>query len=223
MELLLIFIPIVLVLISQAIVNATYSKYKSYKTSNNVTGFDTARQILDYNGLNNVKILETREKLGDHFDPRTGVIKLSTEVYNGNSIASVSIAAHECGHAIQHKEKYAPIIIRSALVPLVGFASKIGYIMLIIGLISELFNLAIIGLILMGASLIFQFITLPVEFDASKRAKDILIKRNIVEKNEINGVNKVLKAAAFTYLASFFATMLQMLRLFLIVNNGRRD
>jgi hypothetical protein len=221
MDLLLILVPIVLVLLSQGIVNSTYNKYKLYKSKNNITGFDAARTILDSNGLKDVKIVEVSGELSDHFDPRKNVIRLSKDVYRGTSIASVAVAAHECGHAIQYKKKYTPIIIRGFLVPVVSFASQIGYIMLVIGLLAELLNLAYIGLILMAGSLVFQLVTLPVELNASKRAKEILIKENLIKDDEKDKVSGMLNAAAFTYIASFFATLLQLLRLLLIVS--RRD
>lgn len=221
MDLLLILVPIALIGISQLLVNSAYNKYKLYKNKNNITGFDTARTILDSNGLKDVKIVEVSGSLSDHFDPRKNIVRLSKDIYNGTSIASVSVAAHECGHAIQYKNKYTPIIVRGFLVPVVSFASQIGYVMLIIGLFAELLNLAYIGLILMAGSLLFQLITLPVELNASKKAKEILIKENIITEEEKDKVNGMLNAAAFTYIASFFATLLQLLRLLLIIS--RRD
>ena len=221
LELLLIIIPILLVFGSQAYVKNVYKNYKLIKTSTGITGFEAARLILESNGIDNIKVVTIAGELSDHFDPRNNVVRLSNDVYNGSSIAAVSIAAHEIGHVIQHNTKYRPIMIRSKLVPIINFTSKIGYIMLIIGLLSELLNLFFIGLILLSLGLIFQLVTLPVEFNASKRAKENLLKNNIVTNNEIGRVNTVLGAAAITYVASFLASILQVARLF--IRYGRRN
>jgi Zn-dependent membrane protease YugP len=222
MDLLLILLPVVLVLVSQGLVNSAYKKYSLYGVKSRMTGSDVARRILDSNGLNKTKVIETEGVLTDHFDPRSNVVKLSTEIYRGDSIASVAVAAHECGHVIQHKEKYTPIRIRSVLVPIVSLTSRLGYVVLIIGLLAELFNLALIGLIMMAGALLFQLVTLPVEFNASKRAKKILLQEGIIQEDEKERVNGMLNAAAMTYLAAFFATLLQMLRFLLIITGGRR-
>lgn len=222
MDILLIIIPLILMFASQGLVNSVYKKYKLQKNNKGLTGSEVARKILDQYNLSNVKVLQTSGNLTDHFDPRTNVIKLSEEIYSIDSIAAISIAAHECGHAIQYKEKYTPIVIRGALVPVVGLVTKLGYAMLIIGLIAEVLNFAFIGLILMAGSLLFQLITLPVEFNASKRAKQILVSSGIIDNSELNKVKGMLNTAAMTYLATFFATLLQMLRLLLIITGGRR-
>lgn len=221
MDLLLIVVPLILVYLSQWYIQSSYSKYNRYKVNSKMTGYDTARMILDNNGLSNVKIQEIPGELTDHFDPTNNIVSLSSDIYNDSSIASVAVAAHECGHVIQHKEKYAPIVIRSAIVPVVNIASKLGYVIMVVGFLASILNLAMIGLILMCATLLFQLVTLPTEFDASKRGKEQLLKLGIITKKELPNVASMLYAAAMTYLASFFASFAQMLRLFLQIN--RRD
>lgn len=222
MNIALLIIPIILIFGSQALVNSTYKKYRLYKVKNSITGSEVARKILDSNNLANIKVLKTSGELTDHFDPKNKTVNLSEYIYSENSVASVAVAAHECGHAIQHKENYLPIIIREKMVPIVNFASKFGYVILIVGLIAQIFNVALIGLIFMAVALIFQLVTLPVEFNASKRAKKILIDLDIVDRGDSEKVSHMLTVAAMTYLASFFATLLQMLRLLLIISGGKR-
>lgn len=218
MNLILIIIPIILMLASQAYIDNTYKKYQKVYTKSEITGAKAARMILDKYGLEKVKIEKINGSLTDNFNPKTNTISLSQDIYEESTIASVAVAAHECGHVIQHKEKYFFIVLRSMLVPVVNLASKLGYIVLIIGCIMTMLNLAYIGLALMCGALIFQLITLPTEFDASRRAKKELIKLGIIDKKELPKVKEMLKSAAFTYVASFFSTMLQMLRMFLSIN-----
>ena len=154
---------------AQLLITTNYSKYKKVKSTSNKTGADTARKILDKHGLRNVKVVETSGNLTDHYDPTAKVVRLSTDIYEGTSIASVSVAAHECGHAIQDKVGYTPMRIRAKLVPIVNFSTKIGYLVITIGLIMGALKLATIGLILLLSMLLFQLVTLPVEFDASRR------------------------------------------------------
>lgn len=221
MDLILIFLPLVLIYLSQWYIESSYNKFNAYKVSSNMTGKEVARLILDNNGLEKVKITKIPGSLTDNFNPSTNTVSLSNDIYSVSSIASVAVAAHECGHVIQHKNKYLPIIIRSAIVPFVNIASKLGYVIMVIGLLSSIFNLAMFGLILMGATLIFQLVTLPTEFDASRRGKEELVRLGIITKKELPNVASMLYAAAMTYLASFFASFSQMLRLFLQIN--RRD
>ncbi|MFA5407907.1 MAG: zinc metallopeptidase [Bacilli bacterium] len=222
MEIFLYLIPFVLVLGAQAIVSSTYNKYKVVDNEKKVTGFDVARQILDKNGLKDIMIIETKGTMTDHYDPTRKTVKLSSEVYHEATISAMAIAAHECGHVIQHKDKYQLMMIRNAIVPFVNFASRIGYIVLVIGFLASAFNLAILGIVLLCATLLFQLITLPVEFDASSRAIIILSKEHLIDKNEKSGVENMLKAAAFTYVASLLSNLLEILRLFLMANR-RRD
>lgn len=218
MDLLLIIIPFILIIISQTYINSAYSRFSDIYISNKIAGKDVARKILDANGLEDIKIKKVMGVLTDNYNPKTKTVNLSEGIYDGTSIASTAVAAHECSHVIQHKEKYAFIVIRSILVPIINITSKLGYIILIIGVIASIFDLALLGLILMGGALIFQLITLPTEFNASKNATLQLLKLNIINKDELIEVKSMLNAAAMTYLASFFASMAQMLRLFLNLN-----
>lgn len=218
MDILLIIVPFILIILSQAYINNAYKKYNDIDVTSKTTGHDTARNILDENHLEDVKIVSVNGTLTDNFNPSTNTISLSNDVYNGTSIASVSVAAHEACHVIQHKEKYAFIVMRSFLVPIINITSKLGYIVMIIGIIASVFDLAMIGLIFMCGALLFQIITLPTEFNASKRARNKLLELKIINNDELPLVKNMLDAAAMTYLASFFASMTQMLRLFLNLN-----
>ena len=220
MYILLIILPIILVLLSQSYIKSSYNKYSSVEIKSKLTGKEAARKILDAYGLSDVSIRKVNGELTDNFNPKTKVVSLSESIYDTSSIASVSVAAHECGHVIQHKEKYAFIVLRSILVPVVNISSKLGYIILIIGFAASIFDVAFIGFILMCAALLFQLITLPTEYNASRRARSELLKLNIINDTELSSVRSMLNAAAFTYLASFFASLLQMFRLFL---NMRRN
>ncbi len=224
MDQVLLFIAILIIpLISGIIVRVTYNKYKKIKNSQDLSGYDVARKILDENKLNNLLIVETRGELQDHYDPVRKVVRLSSKVYHEQSIASIAIAAHEVGHALQDKDKYFYGKIRSVLLPIVNITSKIAYVFLIIGFFLEMLNFIEYAIALMIFSLLFQLITLPIEFNASKRAKMELSKLNIFNKNDLEGTHKMLLSAALTYVASLLATILNMLRLLLMVNGNRRD
>ena len=217
----LIFIGLGISLIAQLIVTTSYSKYKKVQNSKEITGYEVARKILDKNNLNDIMILETKGNLSDHYDPTRKVIKLSSDIYHGTSIASSSVAAHECGHAIQDKEDYKPMRIRSKIVPTVNICSKLGYVAIILGAIFS-YQLIEIGIILLATILVFELITLPVEFNASKRALNQLDKLKLIGKEEKGKAKNILSAAAFTYVASLITSFLQILRLVLIFGN-RRD
>jgi Zn-dependent membrane protease YugP len=221
MDILLYILAFVIVIIAQTVVTGTYNKYSKVSNQKGLTGFDVARKILDSNGLQDILIVETRGKLTDHYDPSRKVVRLSSEVYHDSSIASIAVAAHECGHVIQHKDRYAPIVIRNAIVPIVNLVSKLGYIVLVIGFIASVFNLIIYGLIALSITLVFQIITLPVEFNASKRAINILENDSLIESYEKSSVKSMLTSAALTYVASLVANLLEILRLFLIANRNR--
>lgn len=216
------FLGIIITLVAQIYVNSSYNKYKYQGLKKKMSGSEIARMILDKNGLKNIKVKEVKGNLTDHYDPNKKVVCLSSDIYEGDTIAAASVAAHECGHAIQHKEEYLFLKIRSALVPFVNFSTKIGYLVVIIGLIFSFPKVAYIGLILLFAMLLFQLVTLPVEFNASTRAKKQLIKLNIIDNYELEESSIMLRAAALTYVASLLTTLLQILRLALIVL-GRRD
>ena len=218
---LLIWIGLIITIISQLLIKITYSKYQKQENKKRLTGFDVARQILDKNGLKDILILETSGFLTDHYDPTKKVVKLSTDIYHGTTISSASVAAHECGHAIQDKENYTPMRIRSKIVPTVNLFTKLGYLSIIIGAIFD-YRLMIIGVILLLSILLFQIITLPVEFNASIRALKQIESLNLLAESERTGAKKVLTAAAFTYVASVLTTLLQILRYVLIANSRRR-
>lgn len=208
---LLIWIGLILTITSQIIVSASYSKYKKKLNNKDLTGYDVARKILDKNKLNDIIILETKGNLTDHYDPARKTIKLSTDIYHGSSIASLAVAAHECGHAIQDKDGYKPMRIRSKIIPTVNICTRIGYIAIIVGAIFS-YKLTEIGIIILLALLAFQIITLPVEFNASKRALNELKTNRFLDKDETKDAKNMLLAAAFTYVASMLSTLLQILR-----------
>ena len=212
---LLIWIGLILTITSQIIVSASYSKYKKKLNNKDLTGYDVARKILDKNKLNDIIILETKGNLTDHYDPARKTIKLSTDIYHGSSIASLAVAAHECGHAIQDKDGYKPMRIRSKIIPTLYICTRIGYIAIIVGAIFS-YKLIEIGIILLLALLAFQIITLPVEFNASKRALNELKTNRFLDKDETKDAKNMLLAAAFTYVASMLSTLLEILRYALI-------
>ena len=221
MDILLILIILIVPLIAQSSVKSNYEKYAKVKNSIDMSGYEVARKILEMNGLSYIKVNKTYGELTDHYNPKTKMINLSDRIFEEHSIASVAVAAHECGHAIQDKEAYAFLRFRSAMVPTVNFTSKIASIVVLLGFILQFGDLIYIGIFLMLASLLFQLITLPVEYNASARAKKQLEQLGFIEKKDKNGINKVLNAAALTYVAGFLATAAQILRLFLISRNRR--
>lgn len=209
----------VIVLMAQAKVNNAYKTYRKITSKQGLTGFEVARKILDSNGLSNVLIVEIKGELTDHYDPSRKVLRLSKEIFHGDSIASVSVAAHEVGHAIQDKDGYAFMKIRSALVPVVNFVSYIGYFVMFISLIAGIFAYFTIGIIIVLATILFQLITLPVEFDASKRALNQLNKLKLVDGSESVYAKSMLDAAALTYVASLVSSLLSLLRLILMARD----
>lgn len=219
LDVILMLIIIVLPLYANIKINSTYSKYSKKQNSGKLTGKEVAEKILEMNGLSNVKVGRINGSLTDHYDPRNKTISLSDGIYNSNSISACAVAAHEVGHAIQDKERYSMLVFRSKLVPVVNFTSRLSSILVFSGFIFDLFNFITIGAILLTVGLFFQLITLPVEFDASKRAKEELQKCGLIEKQDTKGATKVLKAAAFTYVAGFLASALQIVRLLLISRN----
>ncbi len=221
LEYLLLIIGFLITLIAQIKVTSSYSKYKQIENKKRISGFEVARKILDSFGLEDIHVVEVNGNLTDHYDPSNKVVRLSTDVFHGESIASLAVAAHECGHALQDKDNYNYMIIRSKLVPVVNFVTKMGYFVTIIGIIAGLFDIIVCGIVVLGVTLLFQLVTLPVEFNASKRAKGIIDNLNLADKEEQNGVSKMLSAAAFTYVASVLNTIFQILRLLIISNNNR--
>lgn len=215
---LIILLPaIIFTMYAQFKVTSTTSRYFNVRTSRGYTGEQVARKILDSNGLYNVSVEMVRGRLSDHYDPRSHVVRLSQDVYYGTSITSVAVAAHECGHAIQHAKGYTPLNFRSALVPVVNFASNISWFLIMLGFIMTGPFLEI-GILLFSASVLFQIITLPVEFNASSRAIVQMTNLGIVEGKEASQSRRVLNAAALTYVAAALTSILQLLRLLAIAN-----
>lgn len=209
-------IALVITLIAQGFVSSSYSKYSKVKNERGITGKEAARYLLDKNGLSEVDVVETTGYLTDHYDPRSKIIKLSRSVYNDASIAAVSVACHECGHAIQDKVGYTFLKIRSALVPVVNFSSYAGYFAILFGCLFGALNLIWVGIFAEVVILLFQIITLPVEVNASKRALQELESANFLNRNELKHGKTMLTAAALTYVASIATTIIQILRLFLM-------
>ena len=220
MELLLIILIISLPLISQLYITVTYKKTSNIEFRSDTTGYDVARNILDKNGLNNILVVETNGTLTDHYDPTRKVIKLSKDIYHGNSVASASVAAHEVGHAIQDKEGYTFLRIRHAIFPVVSFLDRISYIVIFLGFLLEYMNLVYFGIFAVGAGVLFQIITLPVEINASKRAIKELNELNLTTDRTENLSKNMLTAAALTYVASTLAEILQLIRLIGIIKDN---
>lgn len=212
MDILLIII-VVLPLIAQIMVKSKYSKYKKENNSLGLTGYDVAKKILEMNNLSNITVGKTPGLLSDHYNPTNKSVILSKDIYEGKSIAAIAVAAHEVGHAIQDKELYQPMVIRSKLVPAVNFSAKASSIILVIGVILGATGLIDLAILLLCVSLLFQLITLPVEFNASERAQEELKKCGYIQDKDTKGVSKMLKAAAFTYVATFLASALEVVRL----------
>ena len=216
MNLILVLLIIVIPLIADFGVRFTYKKYLDIQNKKGITGQEVARQILDKHGLQNIYVVETTGYLSDHYDPKRKVIRLSKDVFNGTNVASIAIAAHECGHAIQDKEEYKPMKIRSMIVPVVNIATSISYYIILIGFLLSAFDLIYLGIGLTSFGLMFQIITLPVEFNASKRALSELENNIGVPNDDIDGTKSMLNAAAMTYVAGVLASALEILRLILI-------
>lgn len=219
MENIIYFILILLIpLAAQLYVSTTYGKYKKEENSKRITGYDIARRMLDNNGLKDMYVVITDGTMSDHYDPKRKTVRLSDDVYNGTSIAAIAIAAHECGHALQDKNGYLFMKIRSFIFPVVSLGTKFAYIVLLIGFIFQMLDLIWLGILLVGLGFIFQIITLPVEFNASYRAKEEITKYSLASPEDLSGVDKMLKAAAYTYVAGVLASALELLRLISLVN-----
>ena len=213
----LILIGLVITVIAQSNVSVRMKKYSKVRSKCGKTGYEVAREILDKEGLFYVKINSIGSNLTDYYDPRRQMINLSNSTYHSTSITAVSVAAHECGHAIQHKEEYAPLKIRSAIVPAANFGSRFGLPIVVLGIILSSNNFLIAtGIIVFSLAVLFQIITLPVEFDASRRALVILEDGKFLAEDEVRGSKKVLSAAAMTYIAAAAASILSLLRLILL-------
>ena len=217
---------LLLTMIASVAVRFTYARYSQVRAGSGITAATAARRILDANGLSHIRIEPIHGDLTDHFDPKAGVIRLSDTVRDSTSIAAIGVAAHECGHAIQYAKEYAPIRIRAAIVPATGVASRLAVPLVLIGTVLSfyaegLLSVAYAGIILFGICVLFQLVTLPVEFNASRRARKIMADEGILSGEEITGAAKVLNAAAMTYVAALATSVLQLIRLLGLVRRNR--
>ncbi|MEI2398877.1 zinc metallopeptidase [Paenibacillus phytohabitans] len=203
-------------------VKGNFKKWAQVPNLNGLTGYEAARRMLDANGLYDVPIEPVRGTLSDHYDPINRVVRLSEPVYYESSIAAVSVACHEIGHAIQHKEHYPMLTLRHRMFPVVNFASGVAPFMLLAGFIFSSLNLIGLGIIFFSAAVAFQLVTLPVEFNASSRARQIMVQQGFIRNEEERGVAKVLNAAALTYVAAALVSLLELIRLILMFL-GNRD
>ena len=216
---------VVFALIAQFGVNSTFDRYSKKMTMRGITGAESARMILDANGLSSVRIERVAGKLTDHYDPKANVIRLSQSVYDSTSVAAVGVASHEAGHAVQYAKGYLPIKLRAAIIPVTNIGSRLSIPLILIGLLfagSTLESLAYVGVALFSLTTVFQLVTLPVEFNASRRAISALKDSYRFEREEIVASQKVLRAAAMTYVAALAVSLAQLLRLVLIVGGTRR-
>ncbi len=209
-------------LYAQMKVSSTFSKYQSVQSSRGVTGAQAARRILDDNGLYDVAVVKISGNLTDNFNPKTRTVSLSDSVYSSTSVAAIGVAAHECGHAVQHATGYTPIKIRSALVPVTNFGSSAGFVILLVGMLFGSYPIAMLGVLLYSLMAVFQAVTLPVEFNASKRALATLEASGMLVGEELKMSRSVLSAAAMTYVAALVSSLATILRLLLIVGSSRR-
>jgi uncharacterized protein len=216
-------IIILIPLWAQFRVKGTYKKYSKVASSSHLTGAEVARKILDDNGLYNVGVEETRGYLSDHYDPRAKVVRLSSQNFFGHSVAAAAIAAHEVGHAIQDAQDYSFLRFRHALVPVANIGSNFSWILIMIGIFANLSGMLLLGILFMAAAVVFQVITLPVEFNASNRAMDQVVSAGIIRNDEERETRKVLNAAALTYVAAAAVAVLELLRLVLIYTGMTRD
>ncbi|MEE0869478.1 MAG: zinc metallopeptidase [Ruminococcus sp.] len=216
---------IIITLICQVRVQSTFSKYSKIRNSRNITGAQAAEYVLRQNGVTGVRIEHVSGSMTDHFDPRTNVIRLSDTVYNSNSVAAVGVACHEAGHAVQHAEGYLPNKVRSIILPMAKIGSQLSWILILLGLVFTAkvgFVLLYIGIVLFSLSVLFTIATLPVEFNASKRALECIRESDLLYGDEYTGAKRTLQAAAMTYVASALTAIMQLLRL-IIIARGRRD
>lgn len=220
---LLVLIGAVICLWASASVNSTMNKYSKVRNMANISGAEAARRILQSEGLYNVRIECLQNNKGDHYDPSSNAVRLSYSNYNGTSVTAVGVAAHECGHAIQHAKGYTPLSIRSTLVPVVNIGSSIGMPLILIGVFFSFNQILIqVGIWAFALTVLFQLVTLPVEFNASSRAVNKIEQYGLLSSEENKGCKKVLRAAAFTYVAAAASSILQLLRLVLLFGGGRR-
>ena len=218
---------VILSLIASANVNSTFKRYAEVFSRRGLTAAEAARRVLADNGVTNVKIERVRGHLTDHYDPRTNTIRLSENVHDSSSVASIGVACHEAGHAVQHAVGYFPIKVRTAIVPITNFGSALAMPIFIVGLLLTYYGeqysiIAYIGIALFSLCVIFQLVTLPTEFNASRRAINAISSNGILDEREIQGAKKVLTAAAMTYVAALAVSLMQLLRLLIILGGARR-
>ncbi len=214
---------ILLAMWAQWKVSSAYARGKEYAPRSGLTGAQAAERILSANGLHHVAVEPVRTYLGDHYDPRSKVLRLSPEVYHGRTLAALGIAAHEAGHALQDAHRYGPLVIRNGLVPMAMYGPNIAIILIIAGMFLQFFQLAVIGVIVFGGTVLFQFVNLPVEFNASTRARRVLLDHGMVTAQEDPIVGKVLNAAAMTYVAATVTAIVTFLYFALRVFGGQRN
>ena len=219
----LVFAGLILTLIASAGVKSTFARYSRVRCMSGYTGAQAAQEVLRISGIYDVRIERVAGELTDHYDPRAKVLRLSDSTYGSNSVAAVCVAAHECGHAIQHQKGYGPLVLRSTLVPAANIGSSLSWPIFVAGLIFSMRPLLMLGILMFGLAVIFQLVTLPVEFNASSRAIRILEGNGMLGESEITGAKKVLRAAAMTYVASVASSILQLLRLVILAGGNRRD
>lgn len=221
---LLLVVPAMLICLwAQIKVKSTYSRYSQVRASRGWTADQVARMILNANGLQDIPIERVSGNLTDHYDPRARVIRLSASVYGQSSVAAIGVAAHEVGHAVQHAEGYGPLTVRNLIIPVCNVGSQLAIPLILIGLLFNFEKLAALGVFLFALAVLVQLITLPVEFNASRRALSTLKGEAILEGSELSGARKVLSAAALTYVASLLLAVAQLLRLVALTGRGRRD
>lgn len=214
---------VVLAMLASAGVNSTFRRYQRQHSRRRITGADAARAVLDANGLYNVRIEHVSGNLTDHYDPRSNVIRLSDSVYGDTSTAAIGVAAHEAGHAIQYAVGYGPIKLRAAIIPITNIGSQLAMPLVLLGLLLNFLDLAYLGIACFGLSTVFQLVTLPTEFNASRRALAAIEAGNLLDDEEMVGARKTLSAAAMTYVAALAVSLAQLLRLLIIVGGRRRD
>lgn len=219
----LVLIGVVISLAASMKVKSTFSRYSTVRSASGMTGAQTAQRILDFAGIRDVSIVRVSGSLTDHYNPKKKEVALSDSVYGSNSVAAIAVAAHECGHVIQHANAYGPLSMRTALVPLANFGSGASWFIIIAGLIFSIHPLVTVGIVLFSLAVLFQVVTLPVEFNASHRALGILQDTGILGHEEGRSAKKVLRAAALTYVAAAAAAILQLLRLILLFGRNSRD
>lgn len=204
-------------------IKGTYAKYARVPVSTYRSGAEVAREILNANGLYHVNLEEVKGVLSDHYDPRSKTVRLSTEIYHGNSIAAAAVASHECGHAIQDAQDYSFLRMRHALVPVANIGSNFSWVLIIIGMLAHLSGMLLLGILFMAAAVLFQIVTLPVEFNASNRAINQVVSLGLIRNDEAKETKKVLSAAALTYVAATAVAVLELLRLILIYTGMNRN